>query len=201
MDQCQIKLKNLKAQYRYIKERIPQVGHLDLEDDEVLQRLVFECEARGISPYYTKHLRYLKRFLAGLTGSSKAGNKRRKPGPGGYSHTSRYLNPAAASSSSSSSTPAVAVAVAVTSSSSTPSSSSTSGYVSTGFSPGLGLASSAEPVGAAKLSLDSIRRAGSGIVKRPGASSLPPIRISEARVLEAAPGSRKRSRRGENKTA
>ena len=77
-DQCQIKLKNLKAQYRYIKERFPQVAQLDLEDDEVLQRLVYECESRGISPYYTKHLRYLKRFLSVLSGA-KAPRQHKKP--------------------------------------------------------------------------------------------------------------------------
>ena len=35
-DQCRIKLKNLKSQYRYVKDRIPNIDEVDLEDDEVI---------------------------------------------------------------------------------------------------------------------------------------------------------------------
>jgi len=62
-DQCRIKLKNLKSQYRYVKDRIPNIDEVDLEDDEILKQLIAECQGRGISPSNIKHLRDLKRFL------------------------------------------------------------------------------------------------------------------------------------------
>jgi len=62
-DQCRIKLKNLKSQYRYVKERIPDIDTLDLEDDNVVRQLISECQGRGISPSSIKHLRFLLRFL------------------------------------------------------------------------------------------------------------------------------------------
>jgi len=62
-DQCRIKLKNLKSQYRYVKERIPTIDTLDLEDDDVVRQLIGECQGRGISPSSIKHLRFLLRFL------------------------------------------------------------------------------------------------------------------------------------------
>ena len=62
-DQCRIKLKNLKSQYRYVKERIPNIDQLDLEDDDVVRQLLQECQGRGISPSSIKHLRFLLRFL------------------------------------------------------------------------------------------------------------------------------------------
>ena len=62
-DQCRIKLKNLKSQYRYVKDRIPNIDEIDLDDDEVLKQLIAECQGRGISPSNIKHLRYLRRFL------------------------------------------------------------------------------------------------------------------------------------------
>eukprot|EP00095_Tigriopus_kingsejongensis_P009202 maker-scaffold299_size217019-snap-gene-1.33 protein:Tk09202 transcript:maker-scaffold299_size217019-snap-gene-1.33-mRNA-1 annotation:"atp-dependent -nad h-hydrate dehydratase isoform x1" len=62
-DQCRIKLKNLKSQYRYVKERIPYIINLNLEDDETMKRLITDCQSRGISPSSLKHLRYLRRFL------------------------------------------------------------------------------------------------------------------------------------------
>ena len=62
-DQCRIKLKNLKSQYRYVKERIPNIDDLDLEDDDVVRQLIAECQGRGISPSSIKHLRSLLRFL------------------------------------------------------------------------------------------------------------------------------------------
>ena len=43
-DQCRIKLKNLKSQYRYVKERIPDIDTLDLEDDNVVRQLISECQ-------------------------------------------------------------------------------------------------------------------------------------------------------------
>ena len=66
-DQCRIKLKNLKSQYRFVKERIPNIDEVDLEDDEVLKQLITECQGRGISPSNIKHLRYLRRFLQKTT--------------------------------------------------------------------------------------------------------------------------------------
>ena len=36
-DQCRIKLKNLKSQYRYVKDRIPNIDDVDLEQDEILK--------------------------------------------------------------------------------------------------------------------------------------------------------------------
>ena len=62
-DQCRIKLKNLKSQYRYVKERIPNIDELDMEDDAVVRQLISECQARSISPSSIKHLRFLLRFL------------------------------------------------------------------------------------------------------------------------------------------
>ncbi|TRY75447.1 hypothetical protein TCAL_08366 [Tigriopus californicus] len=66
-DQCRIKLKNLKSQYRYVKERIPYIVNLNLEDDETMKRLISDCQSRGISPSSLKHLRYLRRFLNRMT--------------------------------------------------------------------------------------------------------------------------------------
>ena len=62
-DQCRIKLKNLKSQYRYVKDRIPNIDEVDLEDDEVLKQLIAECQGRGISPSNIKHLKNVKRFI------------------------------------------------------------------------------------------------------------------------------------------
>ncbi len=42
--QCRIKLKNLKSQYRYVKDRIPNIDELDLEDDEVVKDLIAKCQ-------------------------------------------------------------------------------------------------------------------------------------------------------------
>jgi len=75
-DQCRIKLKNLKSQYRYVKERIPYIDDLDLEDENVVKQLLTECQARAISPSSIKHLRFLLRFLCKLkmmTAMSAAG--------------------------------------------------------------------------------------------------------------------------------
>merc|ERR1712212_310459 len=62
-DQCRIKLKNLKSQYRYVKERIPNIDEVDLEDEEVLKQLIADCQGRGISPSHIKNLKFIKRFL------------------------------------------------------------------------------------------------------------------------------------------
>jgi len=62
-DQCRIKLKNLKSQYRMLKERIPNINEVDLEDDDVLKQLIADCQGRGISPSHIKHVKYVKRFL------------------------------------------------------------------------------------------------------------------------------------------
>ena len=45
---------------------MPEISELDLEDDEVIRRLMSDCGNRGISPSSIKHLRYLKRFLVKL---------------------------------------------------------------------------------------------------------------------------------------
>ena len=62
-DQCRIKLKNLKSNLRYVKERIPNIDEIDLEDEDTLKQLVQESQSRGISPSNIRHLKYLKRFL------------------------------------------------------------------------------------------------------------------------------------------
>ena len=46
-----------------MKDRIPNIDDVDLEDDEILKQLIAECQGRGISPSNIKHLRDLKRFL------------------------------------------------------------------------------------------------------------------------------------------
>ena len=48
-DQCRIKLKNLKSQYRYVKERIPNIDEVDLEDEEVLKQLIADCQGMACS--------------------------------------------------------------------------------------------------------------------------------------------------------
>ena len=62
-DQCRIKLKNLKSQYRYVKEGIPNVDHLNLENDEAVKQLIAMCQEKGISPACIKHIRFLRRFM------------------------------------------------------------------------------------------------------------------------------------------
>ena len=62
-DQCRIKLKNLKSQYRHVKERIPNIDEVDLDDEDILMQLVQESQSRGISPSNIRHLKYLNRFL------------------------------------------------------------------------------------------------------------------------------------------
>ena len=44
--QCRIKLKNLKSQYRYVKDRIPNIDELDLEDDDVVKDLITKCQVK-----------------------------------------------------------------------------------------------------------------------------------------------------------
>merc|ERR1712241_39146 len=73
-EQCHIKLKNLKSQYRCVKERIPNIDEVDIDDDEVLKLLIAECKGHGISPSRIKNLRFIKRFLmkfAEETGASQ----------------------------------------------------------------------------------------------------------------------------------
>jgi len=75
-DQCRIKLKNLKSQYRYVKERIPYIDDLDLDNEDVIKQLLTECQAKAISPSSIKHLKFLLRFLNKLkmmTAMSAAG--------------------------------------------------------------------------------------------------------------------------------
>ena len=61
-DQCRIKLKNLKSQYRYVKERIPYIDDLDLDNEDVIKQLLTECQAKAISPSSIKHLKFLLRY-------------------------------------------------------------------------------------------------------------------------------------------
>ena len=96
-DQCRIKLKNLKSQYRYVKERIPNIDDLDLEDDDVVRQLIAECQGRGISPSSIKHLRSLLRFL------NKQKEFAKKSGVPSDFLNPTSLQPTTASSSSSSS--------------------------------------------------------------------------------------------------
>jgi len=66
-DQCKIKLKNLKSQWRYVRDRVPLLETTDLEDDAALKLLMNECQNNGVSPFCVKHLRGLKRFLDSMS--------------------------------------------------------------------------------------------------------------------------------------
>ena len=46
-----------------LKERIPNINDVDLEDEDVLKQLIADCQGRGISPSHIKHVKYVKRFL------------------------------------------------------------------------------------------------------------------------------------------
>merc|ERR1719336_3453404 len=37
-DQCRVKLKNLKSQWRYVKDRIPGIETADLDDEDVVRQ-------------------------------------------------------------------------------------------------------------------------------------------------------------------
>ena len=65
-DQCKIKLKNLKSQYRFVKERIPGFDELNFDNEEAFKQLVSECHARGISPSNVRHIRSLRSFMTKL---------------------------------------------------------------------------------------------------------------------------------------
>ncbi|XP_023328222.1 solute carrier organic anion transporter family member 4A1 isoform X2 [Eurytemora carolleeae] len=65
-DQCKIKLKNLKSQWRNVKDRVPRLDEIDLEDEAELKDLMHDCQNNGVSPFCVKHLRGLKRFLESL---------------------------------------------------------------------------------------------------------------------------------------
>ena len=43
-DQCRVKLKNLKSQWRYVKERMPGIEIADLEEDDVIRQLTAESQ-------------------------------------------------------------------------------------------------------------------------------------------------------------
>lgn len=66
-DQCRVKLKNLKSQWRYVKDRLPGIEEADLNDEETVRQLMHECQSRGVSPSCIKHLRLLKQFLMSLS--------------------------------------------------------------------------------------------------------------------------------------
>ena len=88
-DQCRVKLKNLKSQWRYVKDRIPGIETADLDDEDVVRQLSQECQTRGgepepppslanvilssppVSPSCIKHLRLLKQFLISLAAVRK----------------------------------------------------------------------------------------------------------------------------------
>jgi len=62
-EQCRIKLQNLKAQYRYVKERIPNIDEIDINNDEFLKQLIADCQGLAISPSHIRNLKFIKRFL------------------------------------------------------------------------------------------------------------------------------------------
>jgi len=66
-DQCRVKLKNLKSQWRYVKDRLPGIEEADLNEEETVRQLMHECQSRGVSPSCIKHLRLLKQFLLSLS--------------------------------------------------------------------------------------------------------------------------------------
>jgi len=70
-DQCRVKLKNLKSQWRYVKDRLPGIEEADLDNEDAVRQLMHECQARGVSPSCIKHLRLLKQFLLSLAAIRK----------------------------------------------------------------------------------------------------------------------------------
>jgi len=70
-DQCRVKLKNLKSQWRYVKDRLPGIEEADLDNEDAVRQLMHECQARGVSPSCIKHLRLLKQFLVSLAAVRK----------------------------------------------------------------------------------------------------------------------------------
>ena len=40
--------RNLKSQWRYVKDRIPGIETADLDDEEVVRSLGAECQQRGV---------------------------------------------------------------------------------------------------------------------------------------------------------
>ena len=62
-DQCRVKLKNLKSQWRYVKDRIPGIETADLDDEDVVRQLSQECQTRGgeslLSPFKLFELKNL----------------------------------------------------------------------------------------------------------------------------------------------
>lgn len=70
-DQCRVKLKNLKSQWRYVKDRLPGIEEADLDNEDAVRQLMHECQARGVSPSCIKHLRLLKQFLLSLAAVRK----------------------------------------------------------------------------------------------------------------------------------
>ena len=63
-DQCRIKVKNLKSQYRLIKDRITNIDQLNLEDEETLKQVIADCQGRGIPVSHIKHLTLVKNFIS-----------------------------------------------------------------------------------------------------------------------------------------
>ena len=57
-DQCRVKLKNLKSQWRYVRDRVPGIEEADMEDEDVVRQVMTDCQNRGVSPTCVKHLRY-----------------------------------------------------------------------------------------------------------------------------------------------
>jgi hypothetical protein len=56
-DQCRVKLKNLKSQWRYVRDRVPGIEEADMEDEDVVRQVMTDCQNRGVSPTCIKHLR------------------------------------------------------------------------------------------------------------------------------------------------
>ena len=73
----------MKSQYRYIKERIPNIDEMNFDDADVLRKLISECQGRGISPANLKYLKPLRIFLikASAYGSSPISAMKRPAQP------------------------------------------------------------------------------------------------------------------------
>jgi hypothetical protein len=65
-DQCRVKLKNLKSQWRYVRDRVPGIEEADMEDENVVRQVMTDCQNRGVSPTCVKHLRYVLFSMLGI---------------------------------------------------------------------------------------------------------------------------------------
>jgi len=44
--------------FRNVKDRVPRLDEIDLEDEAELKDLMHDCQNNGVSPFCVKHLRY-----------------------------------------------------------------------------------------------------------------------------------------------